>query len=184
MRSVIALAAKSAYGRHRRDGRRPSGNKNVTASGQAKKTGHTDETRAAHEPPGSDPGCASSATDAYGLAARTAASDSAPHYEDPANRVACLPRDDQRAHHSRRRDGGDKERIQPPGAGVGNVLFGRDPVEHHPSRDHGQSHERQAPGNRTKHSPHAIILVQRCALGHSATTDPPGAAANIAAASR
>ena len=56
------------------------------------------------------------------------------------------------------------------------------------SRDHGQSHERQAPGNRkgnrTKHSPHAIILVQRCALGHSATTDPPGAAANIAAASR
>ena len=42
----------------------------------------------------------------------------------------------------------------------------------------------QAIGNRTKHSPHAIILVQRCALGHSATTDPPGAAANIAAASR
>jgi hypothetical protein len=26
--------------------------------------------------------------------------------------------------------------------------------------------------------------VQWCALGHSATTDPPGAAANIAAASR
>ncbi len=78
MRSVIALAAKSAYGRHRRDGSRPSGNRNATASGQAKKTGHSEETSAAHEPPGSDSGCASSATDAYGLAPSTAASDSAP----------------------------------------------------------------------------------------------------------
>ena len=176
-RSVIELAAKSAYGRHRRDGSRPSGNTNVTASGQAKKTGHSEETRAAHEPPGSDPGCASSATDAYGLAASTAASDSAPTTRiQPIGLRACRATINAPttagAETAATRNGYNH---QEPASG--NVLFGRDPVEHHPSRDHGQSHDRQAPGNRTKRSPHAIILVQRCPLGHSATTDPPGAAA-------
>jgi hypothetical protein len=75
----IRLESWSGGGGNRTRARsRPSGNMNATASGQAKKTGHSEETRAAHEPPGSDPGCASSATDAYGLAASTAASDSAP----------------------------------------------------------------------------------------------------------
>ena len=41
---------------------RPSGNTNVIANGHAKNTGHSDEKSAAHEPPGSEPGCASSAT--------------------------------------------------------------------------------------------------------------------------
>ena len=71
-------AAKSAYGRQRSEGSRPSGNTNAIASGHAKKTGHSEATSAAHDPPGSDPGCASSATHAYGVAASTAASDSAP----------------------------------------------------------------------------------------------------------
>ena len=56
MRSVIAQAAKSAYGRHRGDGSRPSGKTNATVSGHVKKTGQRDETSAAQEPPGSDPG--------------------------------------------------------------------------------------------------------------------------------
>ena len=77
-RSVIEPTAKIAYGRHRRDGSRPSGNTNVTASGHAKNTGHSEATSAAHDPPGSEPGCASSATHAYGSAASTATSDSAP----------------------------------------------------------------------------------------------------------
>jgi len=43
-------AAKSAYGRQRGDGSRPSGNTNATASGQAKKAGHSDESSAAQVP--------------------------------------------------------------------------------------------------------------------------------------
>ena len=50
----------------------------MIASGHAKNTGHSEATSAAHEPPGSEPGCASSATHAYGSAASTATSDSAP----------------------------------------------------------------------------------------------------------
>jgi len=76
--SVLEPAAKIAYGRHRGEGSRPSGNTNATASGQAKKAGQSEETSAAQEPPGRAPGCASSATHAYGVAASTAASDSAP----------------------------------------------------------------------------------------------------------
>src|SRR5215208_1571975 len=71
-------AAKSAYGRQRSDGRRPFGNTNAIASGQAKKAGQSEETSAVHDPAGSDPGWASSATHVYGVAASTAASDSAP----------------------------------------------------------------------------------------------------------
>ena len=71
-------AAKSAYGRQRDEGSRPSGNTNAIVNGQAKKTGHNEEASAAHEPPGSDPGCASSATQAYGVAVSTTASERAP----------------------------------------------------------------------------------------------------------
>ena len=179
-RSAIEPAAKSAYGRHRGDGSRPSGNTNATASGQAKKTGHSEETSAAQEPPGSDPGCASSATHAYGVAASTAASDSAPttRIQPIGLRGRCA--DDQRAHRSRRRDRGEEQRVQPNRASSGNVLRGSDPIEHQPSRDQGHSRERQGPGNQTQRSPHAFILVERCAAGHSAGTElvvlqhPPG----------
>src|SRR5207247_10251662 len=77
-RREIEATAKRANGRHRRDGSRPSGNTNATASGQAKKNGHCDATSAAQEPPGSELGCASSATNPYVCAASTVASDSAP----------------------------------------------------------------------------------------------------------
>ncbi len=65
-RRVIETAANSAEGRHRRDGSRPSGNTNAIASGQAKNTGHSEETSAAHDPPGIDPRSASNAAHAYG----------------------------------------------------------------------------------------------------------------------
>ena len=154
-------AAKSAYGRQRFDGSRPSGNTNAIASGHAKKTGHSEATSAAHDPPGSDPGCASSATHAYGVAASTAASDSAPEDEDPTDRVARPPRCNQRADGGRRRDGSDEERVQPVGPGPWNVLLGSDPIQHQPAGDQGYGRKREPPGNQTRCNRHSPSLVER-----------------------
>ena len=172
-RDVTEQAAKTAYGRHRGEGSGPSGNTNATANGQAKNAGHSEETSAAQEPPGSDPGCAYSATHTYGEAASTAASDRAPRTRiQPIRLRGCratisAPRDG-RSRHRRKEEG-----VQPKRARPGNMLFSSYPIEHQPPDDHGHSREPQAPGDQTRRSPHALILVEQCELGHSADTELP-----------
>ena len=81
-------AANSAYGRHRRDGSRPSGNTKAIASGQAKNTGHSEETSAAHDPPGSDPGCCLQCGPRVRLSGEHGGERQRAEDEDPADRVA------------------------------------------------------------------------------------------------
>jgi hypothetical protein len=61
--------------------------------------------------------------------------------EDPTDRVMRPTRRDERADGGRRRNGSEEERIQPQGAGPGNLLVGSDPIKHQPACDQGDGRE-------------------------------------------
>ncbi len=111
----------------------------MIANGHAKNTGHSEETSAAHDPPGSAPGCASSATHAYGSAASTAASDSA-----PTTRIQPIGLRGRRATISAPTAAGEQIAARRNGyshhAGPGHALRGGDAIEHkpHDGQDEGR----------------------------------------------
>ena len=172
MRSVIEPTAKSAYGRHRRDGSPPFGNTNATASGHAKKTGQREDTSAAQEPPGSDPGCASSATHAYGVAASTAARDSAPTTRiQPIGFRACRPTMSAPtaagAETAATRNGYSHAEPESGTCSRAAIRSSTSPPVTTTSAASARHQAITRGADRT-----LVILAERCAAGHSAATEP------------
>ena len=91
--------------------------------------------------------------------------------EDPADRVAGPPRNDQRADRGWRAGRREEERVQPPRAGPGHVLRGGDAIKRKPSGRQDEGRKGKAARNQARRHLHGAILSRTSADRHSAATE-------------